>query len=163
MYETAEATNELAFDRQPTLANSPKFCFLIAFGFFAAALARFAFAIVSHVNQFSLNAITTLPCMFGIAVLGLALTLRRSPRRVVVDSSVITLDSGSAVRTIPWSEIGYASVKQIEFDKRRVLSICDCSGKKIAAINDGFDDFDRLRDLILAKVASRPDDVAEQI
>jgi hypothetical protein len=163
MYETAEATNDLAFVRQPTLANSPKLCFLIAFGFFAAAIAGFAFAIVLRVNRFSLHAMTTLPCMFSIAALGLALTLRRSPRRVVVDSTGVTLDSGSTIRTIPWSEIGYANVKQIEFAQRRVLSICDCSGKKIAAINDGFDDFDQLRDLILAKVASRPDDVAERI
>lgn len=163
MYETAQATDDLAFVRQPTLANSPKFCFLIAFGFFAAAIAGFAFAVVSQVNRFSLHAMTTMPCMFGIAALGLALTLRRSPRRVIVNSTGVTLDSGSAVRTIPWSGIGYANVKQVEFVQRRVLSICDCSGKKIAAINDGFDDFDRLRDLILAKVASRPDDVAERI
>lgn len=145
------------------MANNPRTYFLLGMALGAAAVAGFAIAIVANVDQMRLHAITTLPCLFAVGAFGLAWNLARSPRRVTLDASGMTLEKRNGSAQIAWNEIGYATVKEMQYSKRKKLCIYDCQGKSMASIQDGFDGFDRLRDLVLAKVAAREDDAAERI
>ncbi len=130
----------------------------------AVAVAGFCFAIFARIDQMAMHGMTTLPCLFAVAAMGVAWNLARSPRRVVLSAAGVMLDKGDSSATIAWHEIGYATVKQVgTMAQRKSLCICDCAGKTIASISDAFDDFDRMRDCIVAKIAERGDDTAERI
>lgn len=163
MLVSAQRPGEIAFVRPTTVANSPWLGLLLSVVLFATMAAGLLLAIVGNAGPLSLHAMTTLPALGAIGMLAAAISVARSPRRVVLDDQGITLEGRRGRSIFLWSDVGDATIGQTPLSARWVLTLCDRAGAKLASIDQGIEGFERLRELVVAKVAARPDGVAENI
>jgi hypothetical protein len=140
---------------------------MIAGGVAAAALAALGLGVVILLggsgNQLQLHAMTTMPIIIGIMLLGAGWMLLRSPVQVAVGPEGITIEGRRGKTTHRWEQIGWAMAGMPGMGGRRVLTIFDTRGKTLAQLSDAFDQFDTLVELVKQRVAARQGDTADRL
>jgi hypothetical protein len=129
---------------------------MAALGFVVALRAR-------HVDQVTLQGMTTLPILLGLGALTAAWALARTPHMVTVGSQGLWIAGRRGSRRHSWEQIGWATVGTGALNFRRQLVVFDTRGKTIAKLSEAFDDFDTLVELVNQRIAGKATDTSEQI
>lgn len=154
---------ELIFTRRESTGSMATRCFVGGIAAIGFALAGFCLVLVTQAGQFAMHALTTFPTLVGIAALGAARILSRTPFQVSVGAGGVSIEDRKGKHHHSWDEIGWAAVGDAALGAQKKLTIYDTAGKTIASLSDGFDDFDSLVEEIQAGIARKGDTTAEAI
>jgi hypothetical protein len=127
------------------------------------AVVGFAVALISRVNSFSLQAMTTLPTLLGLGALSAGIAALRGPSQISVDAEGIVIVERQRNRRILWREIGLASASEAPLNQRRQITLYDTNGKSLLTIADNFSDFERFVELVRQNVNERERSVSEPL
>jgi len=132
----------------------------VAFGFAALGM---VLAFVADVTQLSLQAMTTMPILAGLAALVAGWSTAKAPSEVTVGPDGLAV-TGKAGRVLtPWEQIGWATINTAPMNQKRQLVVYDVAGKAIATISEAFDDFDELAKQVRQRIADKPGDTADRL
>ncbi len=106
---------------------------------------------------------TVIPTMGAIAAFSAAVSLMRTPRRVIVAPKGLIVEGDRETRRWTWDKIGWASRGMGAIGFRPQLNVFDTAGKKLVTLGPEFDDFDGLADSITNAIAKKPGHTAEQV
>lgn len=113
----------------------------------------------NKVDPFAQQTLTTLPIMLAIAAFSYAVSLFRTPRRIVLSIDGISLESPLKTREIPWDQIA-----RVETDKKitfvpgaevEIVVLRDAAGGKIAVIPSTVRHFAELSERLQRIVSKR--------
>jgi hypothetical protein len=154
---------EEVFIRPDSLLNNA--LLWLAAGLFCVMISvlGFCLALFTSAGVLALHVWATLPAMLATGAFIVAWTLGKAPREVSVDSQGITIERRTGTRTILWKEIGWSSIGQLPITMRNRLILHDLRGRPIEKIDEGIEEFDRLKKLVSKRVAARKDGVAKKI
>jgi hypothetical protein len=127
------------------------------------AMVGFALAIVTKVDQIQMHFMTTGPLIIGVGLLAAGWGLTQSPLQVAVGPSGVAIEGRKNRQKFTWDQIGWASVGTAGMSGRKVLSIYDTRGKRLAMISDAFEGFDTLAGLVTTRASARTDGAATKI
>lgn len=106
---------------------------------------------------------TVIPTLGALAAFAHAISLMRSPERVTVGSTGLSVEGEHGTRRWPWPEIGWATIGMGTFTYQRQLTVYDPQGKKLVTLGAAFDDFDGLAESIKAAIERKSDGIATQV
>jgi hypothetical protein len=104
-----------------------------------------------------------LPSLGAIAAFSAAISLIRTPRRVIVAPKGLIVEGERETRRWTWSQIGWASRGTGAIGFRPQLNVFDTRGKKLVSIGPEFGDFDGLADSITSAIAKKHDHTADKV
>lgn len=133
-------------------------CVALAFAVFG-----FILSLVTRPGMLAMQAMTTLPTLFGLGALTSAWSISRSPRQITVGPDGISIDNRNGTEMFEWGRIGWVNVSTDGLNQRKKLVIYDVQGKTLATISDAFDDFDHLTRLVRERIDARGDDTADRL
>ncbi len=128
-----------------------------------ASIGGFVAAVFGDVDQLTLHLSSTLPACIGVFALIGAVTTGRGPTQVRIDDDSLELHTRSDVVSHPWQDLAWARVDSTVSHTGRVLKVYGTDGRQALTIYETVEDFDRLIDVVQAKLADQPEDLQESI
>lgn len=163
MPTAAPSGHQQVFHRSASARTTGTLLVLGGVGGLVFAVVAFVVAILGRTSTLVLHGTTTLPTIISIGALTAGWTLLRAPRRVVVGSEGLTIETRHDVRTLPWDEIGSGAVETGGMNQRRCLNITGLGGTSIIKLDESFERFDEMAALISGYITAKGDDTAERI
>ena len=154
---------EFVFQRRSSAPIAAVLWFLGGFAALGFAALGMLLAMIGNVNQLSLQAMTTVPTLVGLAALAAGWSTARAPSEVTVGPDGLMLNGRRGPETFSWERIGWATIGAAPLNQKRNLKIFDVDGKTIASISEAFDDFNGLVELVQQRIADRTDDTADRL
>ncbi|MDB5318982.1 MAG: hypothetical protein JWN40_613 [Phycisphaerales bacterium] len=103
------------------------------------------------------HSMTTMPMILAVGLFASAYTTLRSPTRVVVGDTELTVMRGqSRVGRWRWEEIAHAAAAQTAMSHKRALKLYGQSGKLLVTLTDDLSDFDAMSNEIKHQMAQHP-------
>lgn len=133
---------------------------VVALGFAALGM---LLAIISDADQLSVQVMTTVPTLIGLAALTAGWTTARAPTEVTVGPDGLTVTGRKGKHSTPWERIGWATIGTGALNQKRHLVVYDVDGKTITKISQSFDDFDGFAEMVKQRIAARNDDAAVRV
>ncbi len=123
-------------------------------------LAGLALAVLGRVGPLRLQAMSTMPVLFGIGMITAGWSILRTPRKVVVNREGLWLETARGQRGVRWDEVGCALLGMAGWKYQSTLYVVDVNGKLIIRIDDSFNMSGRMMLAIIGRVELECDDAA---
>ena len=104
-----------------------------------------------------------IPTMGAMAAFGAAISLLRTPRRVIVAPKGLIVEGDRDTSRWTWDQIGWAARGTSAIGFRPQLNVFDTAGKKLCTLGPEFADFDGLADSITNAIAKKPGHTADRV
>lgn len=158
----ARRTQRAEFECSPGRVQSGYWMMAAGAGLVVLAIGGFVLVLFRDVDQMTMHSMSTFPMILAVGLLTGGWSLTRGPRRVVISQDGLELEGRKGVTEYSWDEIGWTANGVTMFHQKYV-AIYDRSGKELTSLSEAFREFDRLSELVKARVAERAGDDAQQI
>jgi hypothetical protein len=154
---------EYVFQRRSSAPMTAVLLFVGGFVALAFAALGMLLAIISNANQLSVQVMTTVPTLIGLAALTAGWSTVRAPTEVTVGPGGLTVTGRKGKQTTPWERIGWATIGTGALNQKRYLVVYDVDGKTITKISQAFDDFDGFAEMVKQRIDARNDDATGRV
>ncbi len=157
------SSDEEIFLRERSAGSKGAWLIAAGVGTVCLGLAGFALAVVTRAGPLRLQAMFTMPVLFGIGMITAGWSILRTPRKVVVNREGLWFETAQSQRGVRWDQVGCALVGSAGLSHRQLLNVVDLNGKSIVKLDDSFDHFERMVKSIVGRVEARAGGVANSL